>query len=375
MRQQHHSFHHPDFNLFGVTVGLVIFGLVMIYSASAIYASQQYNNSWYFFEKQILWAVAGFVSMFVFMRTDYHNLQRYCRFLIIFSIILLAIVITGVFGREVGGAKRWIQLGPASFQASELAKIALIVYIADYLDRKQSKLQKAIRGVFPILMIVGLVCGLILIEPDLGTSVSLGLVSLGMLFLGGLSFWYVASLILAAIPMVIYLIHSRPYRLRRLLAFFDPWADPQNVGYQIIQSLIALGSGGLLGVGLGNSKQKLLYLPASHTDFIFPIIGEELGFIGAVGVVSLFLIFAWRGLKISLHSPDLFGAILTAGITLMITSQALINIGVSCALFPTKGLPLPLVSYGGSNLAFTLTSIGILLNVSRQTISKNRVYA
>jgi cell division protein FtsW len=364
---RHESTHHPDLNLFAVTVALVIFGLVMIYSSSAIFASQQYNNSWYFFEKQVLWAVVGFISMFTMMKTDYHILQKYSKVLLIAAIVMLVLVLTGLFGREVGGAKRWIKLGPISFQASELAKIALITYIADYLDRRQSKMQKSFKGVLPILLIVGAVCGLILIEPDMGTSVSLAAVSLSMLFIGGMSFWYLLGLLLSAIPMLVYMVRSKPYRMRRIMAFADPWKDQQNVSYQIVQSLIALGSGGLLGVGLGNSKQKLLYLPAAHTDFIFPIIGEELGFIGAIGIVALFFLFAWRGLKISLHASDLFGSILAGGLTLMIILQALINIGVSCALFPTKGLPLPLVSYGGSNLAFTLTSIGILLNVSRQT--------
>ncbi|MDD5491343.1 MAG: putative lipid II flippase FtsW [bacterium] len=365
--RQLHQFHHPDLNMFGVTVALVIFGLVMIYSSSAIFASQQYNNSWYFFQKQMLWALAGFAAFFMLMKTDYHVLQRYSRVLIFISIVLLVLVLTGIFGREVGGAKRWIRLGPVSFQPSELAKISLLIYIADYLDRKQSKISKVLKGVAPILMIMGLICGLILVEPDMGTSVSLGVVSVSMLFVGGLSAWYLGSLVLMAIPLFAYLVVTKPYRLRRLMAFFDPWADPQNVGYQIIQSLIALGSGGFLGMGLGNSKQKLLYLPAAHTDFIFPIIGEELGFIGAFSIVILFFVFAWRGMKIAFHAPDLFGSMLAGGITLMIVLQAIINIGVSCALFPTKGLPLPLVSYGGSNLAFTLASIGILLNISRQT--------
>ncbi len=339
----------------------------MIYSASAIFASQQYNNSWYFFQKQILWAIVGLAGLVIMMKADYHFLQRYSRVLMILSFILLVLVLTGIFGREVGGAKRWIRLGPIGFQASELAKISLIIYIADYLDRKQSKLSKMMKGVAPILVVIGLVCGLILIEPDMGTSVSLAVVSLGMLFVGGLSAWYLGSMILMAIPFSIYLVLSKPYRLRRLMSFFDPWSDPQKGGYQIIQSLIALGSGGFLGVGLGNSKQKLLYLPAAHTDFIFPIIGEELGFIGALSIVALFFIFAWRGMKISFHAPDLFGNMLAGGITFMIVLQAIINMGVACALFPTKGLPLPLVSYGGSNLAFTLASIGILLNISRQT--------
>ncbi|MDD5131319.1 MAG: putative lipid II flippase FtsW [bacterium] len=366
--KQLHQFHHPDLHMFVVTVALVILGLVMIYSSSAIFATQQYNNSWYFFQKQMLWALVGFVVFFMLIKTDYHVLQRYSRVLIITSVILLVLVLTGIFGREIGGAKRWISLGPLRFQPSELAKISLLIYIADYLDRKQSKMSKMIKGVAPILMVIGLICGLILIEPDMGTSVSLGVVCLGMLFVGGLSTWYLVSLIAMVIPVFGYLVVSKPYRMRRLMAFFDPWADPQNVGYQIIQSLIALGSGGFLGMGLGNSKQKLLYLPAAHTDFIFPIIGEELGFIGALSVVVLFFIFAWRGMKISFHAPDLFGSMLAGGITLMIVLQAIINIGVSCALFPTKGLPLPLVSYGGSNLAFTLASIGILLNISRQTV-------
>jgi len=190
---RNNSFHHPDLNLFGVTVALVIFGLVMIFSSSAIFASQTYNNSWYFFEKQILWSVVGFICMFLMMKTDYHQIQKFSRPMVIVAIILLILVLTGIFGREVGGAKRWIKLGPVGFQASEVAKIALIVYIADYLDRRQSKIQRTWRGVLPILGIIGLICGLILIEPDMGTSVSLAAVSVGMLFVGGFSVWYLLS--------------------------------------------------------------------------------------------------------------------------------------------------------------------------------------
>ncbi len=357
--------------MFGVTMALVVFGLMMIYSSSAIFASQQYNNSWYFFQKQLLWAVVGVAACIILMKTDYHYLQRYSRVLISISVVLLVLALTDLFGKEVGGAKRWIRLGPISFQPSELAKISLLIYIADYLDRKQSKISKVMKGVIPVMAVIALVCGLILSEPDMGTSVTLGAVCLAMLFIGGLSAWYLGSLLMMGVPFLAYLAMSRPYRMRRLTVFLNPWSDPRNAGYQIIQSLIALGSGGLLGVGLGNSKQKLLYLPAAHTDFIFPIIGEELGFIGALSVVVLFFIFAWRGLKISFHAPDLFGSMLAGGITLIIVLQALINIGVACSLFPTKGLPLPLVSYGGSNLAFTLASIGILLNISRQTVSKS----
>lgn len=366
MRKNSYAQHYPDLHLFGVTVGLVVFGLVMIYSSSAIFAAQDYNNSWYFFEKQLLWAVVGFAGMLCMMRTNYHRLQPVSRVLLVISLVSLLLVLTGVFGREVGGARRWIKFGVVSFQASELAKIGIIVYIADYFDRKQSRICKSFRGVIPLLGIIGMVCGLVLVEPDLGTSASLCLVCLSMLFLGGMSFWYIFGMSALSLPALGYLVLSKPYRLRRLMAFFDPWSDPQNVGYQIIQSLIALGSGGFFGVGLGNSKQKLLYLPAAHTDFIFPIIGEELGFVGTLVLVLLFMVFAWRGLKIALQAPDLFGNLLAGGLTLMIVVQALINVGVACALFPTKGLPLPLVSYGGSNLAFTLISIGILLNVSRQ---------
>lgn len=367
MRKNSYTHHYPDLHLFGVSVGLVVFGLVMIYSSSAIFAAQTYNNSWYFFEKQLLWAVIGFAGMLGMMRMNYHRLQPLSRVLLAMALVFLLLVLTGVFSREVGGAKRWIKLGVISFQPSELAKIGIILYIADYLDRKQSKICKSFKSVIPLLGIVGMVGGLILAEPDLGTSVSLGMVCLTMLFLGGMSFWYIFGMGALSLPALVYLVLSKPYRFRRLMAFFDPWSDPQNVGYQIIQSLIALGSGGFFGVGLGNSKQKLLYLPASYTDFIFPIIGEELGFVGTLALVLLFVVFAWRGLKIALQAPDLFGNLLAGGLTLMIVVQALINVGVACALFPTKGLPLPLVSYGGSNLAFTLVSIGILLNISKQT--------
>ncbi|MCG8432291.1 MAG: putative lipid II flippase FtsW, partial [Candidatus Omnitrophica bacterium] len=268
-------------------------------------------------------------------------------------------------GREVGGARRWFRFRFISFQPSELAGLVMVFYLADFIARKQSMMKSFMQGFVPPLCILGVCSGLILLEPDLGTTMSIGMVVFLMLYVSGVRFRYLVSTVLAALPALYLLVFTVPYRRMRIMAFLNPWLDPRGSGFQIIQSQIALGSGGLFGVGLGHSKQKLFYLPAAHTDFIFSIIGEELGLMGTFGIVLLFMLLIYHGVKIVRNSRDRFDFFLAFGIVLMITLKAVINIGVSCGVFPTKGLPLPFISYGGSSLVMDMVSIGLLLNIAK----------
>jgi len=259
-----------------------------------------------------------------------------------------------------------LRIGAVGFQPSELGKLALILYLADYLTRKQDKIKSFSRGFFPPMLVLGGMTGLILIQPDLGTVVLLGIVSLILLFVAGIRIIYLGGLVLFSLPALYFLISGVGYRQRRILAFLNPWQHATGAGYQIVQSFLALGSGGIKGVGLGESRQKLFYLPASYTDFIFSIVGEELGFIGTVSLVVLFLVFLWAGIRVAYQSPDLFGYLLGIGITVAISLQAIINIGVATGSLPTKGISLPFISFGGSSLLFNMMGVGLLLNISRR---------
>ncbi len=360
--------YRPDIFLGVVTISLVVIGIVMIYSASAVMALEKYGNSLIFFRKQLIWALLGMIALLIMIRYDYHKLQKKSRLLLGISGMLLVLVLTDLFSSTIkGDIHRWIRLGPLGFQPSEIAKICVIIYLAGFIDRKQSKITNFKKGVMPALMVLGLFCLLILKEPDLGTPILLATVGFLMLIMGGAKFWHLSVLFLSSLPIVYFSILNTPYRRQRILAFLQPLADPRGISYQINQSLLALGSGGIKGVGLGSSTQKLLYLPEPHTDFIFPIIGEELGFLGAVVIIGLFVLFVWRGTRIAVRAPDLFGNLLASGITFMIGLQALINIGVVTACLPTKGLPLPFLSFGGSSLFCAMLGVGILLNISKHT--------
>ena len=282
--------------------------------------------------------------------------------------LLLICVLVPPFSHAAGGAKRWLQLGPLSFQVSELAKFTLIVYLADFLSRKPlSTLQNFWKGFLPPALMLGVFLGLILLQPDLGTVIAIGLVAVILFYLGRARMVFLLASFLAALPALTLLLFRVPYRRRRILAFLDPWDDPQGIGFQIIQSFIALGSGGLHGLGLGQSRQKLFYLPEAHTDFIFSIIGEELGLIGTLAICFLFFVFLVLGIRIAVKALDLFGCLLASGIVSMICLQAIINIGVVTGSLPTKGLPLPFISFGGSSLLINLVSIGVLLNIAKQS--------
>jgi cell division protein FtsW len=337
----------------------------MIYSASNIYAWEKYNDEFFFIKRHVSFVIIGAVLAFLIMSFDYRKLRRYSKPLLLVSfLLLLAVLIPGI-GREVAGARRWFRFKFLSFQPSELANLAVIIYTADFVARKGNIITTFWRGFLPPAMILGVTVLFILAQPDLGTAVALGVVVMIMLSVAGLRFSYLLSLVLLSLPALYILIFNVPYRRMRILTFLNPYTDPKGMGFQIIQSQIALGSGGLFGVGIGQSKQKLFYLPAAHTDFIFSIIGEELGLIGTVGVIVLFMIFIQQALKIIKNAPDKFGYFLSLGLVLMICFKAVINIGVSCGVLPTKGLPLPFISYGGSSFIFDLVSVGILMNIAR----------
>ncbi|MDD5432190.1 MAG: putative lipid II flippase FtsW [Candidatus Omnitrophica bacterium] len=352
-------------NLFTVSIILMCIGIVMIYSASSIYAAERYKDSFFFIKRHISFLLIGALLMFLAMSFDYRSLRKYAKPFLLVSIFLLLIVLIPGIGREVSGARRWFRFKFLSFQPSEAAILAVIIYTADFISRKGNEIKVFWKGFFPPVSVFGLVAILILAQPDLGTTVSLALVVFLMLYIAGTRFSYLLSIFLASIPVLYLLIFSVAYRRARILAFLNPWLDPKGSGFQIIQSQIALGSGGIFGVGLGHSKQKLFYLPAAHTDFIFSIIGEELGLIGTLGVIALFIIFIQQGLKIMKNATDKFGYFLALGLILMISFKAVINIGVSCGVLPTKGLPLPFISYGGSSFIFDMISVGLLVNIGR----------
>jgi len=348
-----------------LTLLLLGLGLVMVFSASANMSEEKFGSAYLFVRKQLLWDSLGVGALFFCMRLDYHRWQKLSWGLLFCAFALLTAVL--VIGPVVKGARRWIPLGFMNIQPSEVAKLAIIVWFADFLDRHRSQIRDLRKGFLPPLIILGLACGLILKEPDLGTPMLLSVTGFFLLFLAGARGLHMVMTIGVSLLPLYYELFHVGYRHRRLMAFLNPWADAGGTGYQLTQSLLAFGSGGLFGKGLGASQLKLLYLPDPHTDFIFPVIGEELGFIGAMAVVLLFVFWGLRGWQIAKRAPDLFGQLLAAGITCWVLLQAGINMGVSCGLFPTKGLPLPFVSFGGSSLIITMSAVGILLNISART--------
>lgn len=352
-------------SLFVVVAILLAVGVVMIYSASAIYAGEKMGDNFFYLKRHIVYLIMGIAVMLGVMTVDMQGLRRFSKPLLFFSAFMLLAVLVPHLGREAGGARRWFKLGPLNFQPSEFAKFAVIIYIADFAARRKSVMKSFWRGYVPPMMAIGGIAVLVLAEPDLGTAIAVVAIGLLMLFAAGVNVLHIAASVLAGLPALYVLIFSAPYRRKRMLAFLNPWADKRGVGFQIIQSFVALGSGGLLGVGLGQSRQKLFYLPASHTDFIFSIIGEELGFVGAACVVGLFMIFVWQGMKIAFSAEDDFLRFLCFGIVSLIAFEAIVNIGVVSGLLPTKGLPLPFISYGGSALLFHLMAVGVILNVAK----------
>jgi len=352
--------------LFASAVGLTVFGLVMVGSASAFGDLASPNGAHRTLLKQGFHAIAGFALMYLLMRVNYRFWNK--PWIAAAGVFVALVLLLTVFAfPPINGARRWIPLGPVNLQASEVAKLALVLFLAYTLDRKGDELAGEPKGFVPVLAVCGLLAGLVLIEPDTGTSFLLGIVTLVFLYLGGVRLRFLAGMAGAGAAGLALLIASSSYRRERFLAFLDPSADPLGSGFQISQSLISLGSGGLLGVGLGKGQQKAFYLPFPHSDFIFSVIGEELGFLGTVGVAAVFGVICWRGLRASIKAPDAFGTCLGLGLTLTLTLQALLNMGVATGLLPTKGLPLPYISYGGSSLLASLAATGILLNISQHS--------
>ncbi|MBI5184239.1 MAG: putative lipid II flippase FtsW [Nitrospinae bacterium] len=354
------------------TLVMVSIGVIMSYSASAIIAMERYGDHLYFLKRQIAWVGIGSVLMVSVMLVDYEQLKKATLPLFAASVFMLVLILFPVFSKEVGGARRWLVLGPFIFQPSELVKVSLILYMAHTLSRKADKIEDFTVGYLPNLIVLGALAMLIAIQPDLGTAIVITVVVSMLLFVAGVRMKHTFLTLLCSLPVLAYAVMFVPYRKRRILAFLNPWDDPTDSGFQIIQSLLAIARGGVTGLGLGNSKQKLFYLPEPHTDFIFSVIGEELGFIGVAFVLLCFIVFLWRGLRVAMKVDDLYGRYLAVGFSLLISVQALINIGVVVGALPTKGLPLPFISVGGSSLIVSMVSAGILLNVSNKMYVKKQ---
>lgn len=348
-----------------VTSALVALGVVMVYSSSAIYAQETYGDAGYFLKRHLLYLLIGAAGFWAVLTLEPQRIRRWAKpFMGVALLLLVAVLVPGL-GHRVSGARRWFRLGWVSFQPAELAQLAVILYLADMLTRKRGLLRDFFQGVLPALTVLGVTVGLILLEPDLGTSVVTAVVAILLLFLAEVRWRYLLPLFGAVVPAVAALILMKPYRVRRIMAYLNPWADPEGSGFQLIQSLVALGSGGLLGLGLGESRQKLFYLPAAHTDFIFSVIGEELGFVGATATLVLLGLLCWHGIRLALAAPDDFGMLAGLGIVFLLALETLVHVGVATGAIPTKGLPLPFISYGGSALIVNLLSVAVLLNVAR----------
>ncbi|TVY09596.1 stage V sporulation protein E [Paenibacillus cremeus] len=355
----------PDLLLLGSTLMLLVIGIVMVYSASAVLAFREFGDSFYYLKRQALFAVLGVVAMIFTMNTDYMVWKKYAKIaMIVCFILLIGVLIPGV-GVVRGGARSWLGIGAFGIQPSEFMKMGMIIFLSKWLSEQQSTITQFTRGLLPPLGLVGLAFGLIMLQPDLGTGVVLVGASLLIIYTAGARLLHLSYLGFVGIAGFVGLIIAAPYRLKRITAFLDPWQDPLGAGYQAIQSLYAIGPGGLVGLGLGMSRQKYSYLPEPQTDFIFSIIAEELGFIGGSFVLILFTMLLWRGMRTAITAPDTFGSLLATGIVGMIAVQVIINIGVVIGMFPVTGITLPLISAGGSSLTLMLTSIGVLLNISR----------
>jgi len=358
----------PDFQLFLLTAVLCAFGLIMVYSASAVLADERYGSSVHYVGRQALWLAVGTIALAAVSRLDLARLRPLAVPALFASLFLALLVCVPGVGRSVGGAQRWFRLGPLSFQPSEALKLAWVVFLADSLARRRDRLGD-LKGLAPYVVLLVAAGVLLQLQHDFGSAVMLCVLTAVMLFMAGVRFRYLAVPGLFLLAGLVLLVVVTPYRMRRISAFLHPWDDPLGAGFQLIQSLIAVGSGGPLGVGLSNSTQKLFYLPAPHTDFIFAIVSEELGLWGSTGLVLVFALFTFRGLKVAssaaMKREGLFLGLLAVGLTGLVAFQAFLNLGVVTGLLPTKGLPLPLVSYGGTSLVFTLLAVGLLLNVSR----------
>ncbi|MCH8160714.1 MAG: putative lipid II flippase FtsW [Chloroflexi bacterium] len=356
----------PDYLLLGLVVGLVAVGLLIVYSSSFALGLLAFDDANYFVIRQAIWAVLGLAVLLALMRVDYRWLRSISPLLMIVAIVSLVAVLVPGLGVERGGAQRWLAIGPLpAVQPSEFAKLALIIYVAAWLSGKETFVRSFALGFVPFVLMVGVVAGLVLLEPDTGTAMVLVLTTVTLFFIAGASLTHMAALLGIGSISAMFLVLTASYRVDRITAFFGAESDPTGIGFHTLQLLIGLGSGGITGLGFGASRQKLFYIPGSHTDGVFAVLGEELGFIGAIGVLLLFAALIYRGFRVVLHARDEFGALLATGIICWIAYQALINVGGITRTIPMTGIPMPFLSYGGSALAALLAGIGILLSVSR----------
>ncbi|MCX5785268.1 MAG: putative lipid II flippase FtsW [Elusimicrobia bacterium] len=356
-----HSLKYMDYSLLFIVFCLLVFGLVSLYSASAIYASNKGLNSFYFVKRQGLYMLGGLILTGVIIRLDLEKIRHFIKPAVLATIALLVITL---FMRPVAHVRRWIPLGIMKLQMSEFAKIALILYLADYFDKNNSQLQASWKAMVKPYAITGIVCALIALEPDLGTPALIFLVALMLFFAAGAKLKHIFLPLTGVLPVFIFELFRHPYRIARLKTFLSPWQDASGTGYQLVQSLLAVGSGGWLGKGLGASKLKLMYLPEPHTDFIFPVIAEELGLAGGLLIVALFTAFLIKGVRVARNAPSLYTTLAALGLSLTVTLQAFFNLSMAIGIIPTKGIPLPFFSYGGSSILASLMAVGLILNIS-----------
>ncbi len=368
-----------DFGLFCVVLLMLGFGIVIVYSSSFALAQWRFGGSDFFLSRQTVRALLALASFMFFINVDYHIWGKLGNIIYLFSVILLVTVLVHPASQEINGARRWISIGPVNFQVSELARMALIMVLARNCEKAGPEIKK-----WPVLMkclvLTGIMCVLILVEPNYSTSFLLGLTAMAILFLSGANILHLAGVIVSIIPVAILLVLKTPYRFARIQGFIKMSSEQEGLSYQATQSVIGLGNGGLFGVGIGKGAQKFFYLPEPHTDFAISIIGEEIGFIGLMILLAMFVFIVYRGLKISLHAPDKLGQMMAFGFTFVVASYTLTHIFVGTAMMPTTGIPLPFLSYGGMSLVFMMSSMGILLNISSQvryglTVQKNRRFA
>ena len=356
----------PAWEVFLTALALTCLGIVMVYSASSVAAQAQYRDGAFFLKRQVLYTIIGLAAMSVAWKVHYARLRRWTVPLLALTVLAVIVVLFPHIGRVAGGARRWLPLGGVfNFQPAELAKLGLILYLSNFLANRGTRVRQFIPGLVPPLLVLLILAVAILKQPDLGSVLILAMIAGVMLCVGGARLVHLLAIGCAAVPAVIAVVLHESYRSSRLLAFLDPWKDPQGTGFHIIQSLLALGSGGLTGLGLGHSTQKFFYLPERHTDFIFAIIGEELGLAGAGAVIVLFALIAVWGFRIASRLPDRYGILLTTGLTTMLVGQAALNIGVVTGAVPITGVPLPFISFGGSSLVSNYLAIGMLLNLSQ----------
>ncbi len=355
-----------DFVLILLTLGLVIFGVIMVFSASYYWSIDKTGSPYHFLIRDVFWAVSGFCLMIFATIFDYHRYKKYAPWLLGISIFLLALVLTPL-GREVNGATRWIGVGPITLMPGEIAKPSVILFTAWWLSLEPGRILSVTKGIMPLLGLALLDGGLIMLQPNMSTAMTVIAIIVAMMFIAGLRYKYLAAAAVLGGVGIFGLIFSDPdgYRLKRFTSFMDPFADALGDGYQVVQSLLALGSGGILGLGLGKSVQKNLYLPEPQNDFILAIIGEELGFVGMLLLMLAYMLLIWRGIKVAMDAPDRFGMLLASGITAMIAIQVMLNVAVVTSSMPATGVTLPFISYGGNALWIFMFSMGVLLNISR----------